>query len=69
MCQRSSRFVLGIEIEQHHADLVRFKPLRQRGDDARFSDAAFAAHGKNDSLLDTYRFAFGVCLRNSTHAV
>jgi len=48
--QRSTRFILGIEIEKSDGNLVGLKPISQGDHDAGFADATFAAHGKDDAL-------------------
>jgi hypothetical protein len=48
MREGSSRFVLGIEIEQFHRNLMQIQPFCQSRHDTGLSDTAFAAHRQND---------------------
>src|SRR5579883_1006374 len=56
MLQRSSGFVLGIEVEQRTRDLVGFKPLCQGDDEAGLADSTLTAHGENDAFVSVFGF-------------
>jgi hypothetical protein len=48
--QRTTRFVLCVEIEQGDQNFIRGEPFGQGNHDAGFSDAALAAHGEDNTL-------------------
>jgi hypothetical protein len=49
--QRSTSFVLRIEVEQCERNLVSLEPLRQRDHQSSLADPAFAAHCENDAFV------------------
>ena len=48
--RRATSLILCIEIEQSDRNLIRGKPLGQGDHDASFANAAFAAHGEDNTL-------------------
>lgn len=52
MFEGAGGLVFGIEVEECDWDLIGLTPLGKGEHDASFADAAFAAHGKDDSFFD-----------------